>query len=215
MSAPGPIEKAEGRGLPLRGDDIDTDRIIPARFLRCVTFEGIGEHAFEDDRKALAEAAARDPRAPRHAFDDARFGGAALLIVNRNFGCGSSREHAPQALMRRGIHGIVGESFAEIFFGNCVALGIPCFTMPADAAKALQDAVETDPWIENTLDVRGRALVAKASARTVPSGKATIPDGAREAFLSGAWDATGLLLAKPEEIDAVRRSLPYANLFAR
>ena len=214
MSAPGPIEKAEGRGLPLRGDDIDTDRIIPARYLRCVTFEGIGEHAFEDDRKALADAAAGDPRARRHAFDDARFGDAAILIVNRNFGCGSSREHAPQALMRRGIRGIVGESFAEIFFGNCVALGIPCFTMPADAAKALQDAVETDPSIEITLDVRARALVAEASGRTLPSAKATIPDGAREAFLSGVWDATGLLLQRPEEIEAVRRSLPYARLFA-
>ena len=209
------IETVRGRGLPLRGDDIDTDRIIPARYLRCVTFEGIGEHAFEDDRKALAQAAARDPRTRRHAFDDARFGGASILIVNRNFGCGSSREHAPQALMRRGIRGIVGESFAEIFFGNCVALGIPCFTMPADAARALQDAVETDPSIEITLDVRARALVAEASGRTLPSGKATIPDGAREAFLTGAWDATGLLLQRPEEIEAVRRSLPYANLFAR
>ena len=214
MSAAGRVESVQGRGLPLRGDDIDTDRIIPARYLRCVTFEGIGEHAFEDDRKALAESAKRDPAKAPHPFDDARFGGASILIVNRNFGCGSSREHAPQALMRRGIRGLVGESFAEIFFGNCVALGIPCFTMPADALKALQESVEKDPSIEITLDVRAPALAARASGRSLPCGKASIPDGAREAFLSGAWDATGLLLAKPEEIDAVYRSLPYARRFA-
>ena len=208
------IETVLGRGLPLRGDDIDTDRIIPARYLRCVTFEGIGEHAFEDDRKALADAARRDPANRPHPFDDARFGGAAILIVNRNFGCGSSREHAPQALMRRGIRGLVGESFAEIFFGNCVALGIPCFTMPADALRALQEAVEKDPSIEITLDVRAPSLSARASGRSLPCGKASIPDGVREAFLSGAWDATGLLLAKPEEIDSVYRSLPYARCFA-
>jgi len=210
-SAAGPIEGVRGRGLPLRGDDIDTDRIIPARYLRCVTFEGIGEHAFEDDRKALADLAARDPGARRHPFDDSRFAGASILIVNRNFGCGSSREHAPQALVRWGIRGLVGESFAEIFFGNCVALGIPCFTMPADAVKALQVAVEKDPSVEITLDVRTASLVAHASGRSLPAGKGSIPDGAREAFLTGAWDATGLLLERPEEIEAVYRSLPYSR----
>jgi 3-isopropylmalate/(R)-2-methylmalate dehydratase small subunit len=214
-SAAGPIEMVKGRGLPLRGDDIDTDRIIPARYLRCVTFEGIGEHAFEDDRRALAGAAGRDPAARPHPFDDTRFQGASILVVNRNFGCGSSREHAPQALLRRGIRGLVGESFAEIFFGNCVALGIPCFTMPADSVKALQEAIEKDPGLEIVLDVRGPTLTAEAAGKLLPAGPAAIPEGAREAFLGGAWDATGLLLQRPEEIESVYRSLPYTRQFAR
>lgn len=211
----GIVETVRGRGLPVRGDDIDTDRIIPARYLRCVTFEGIGEHAFEDDRKPLAEAAARNPGVRPHPVDDDRFRGASILIANRNFGCGSSREHAPQALMRRGIQGLVGESFAEIFFGNCVALGIPCVTLPQEALRALQDAVEKDPRIEVAIDLRARTLTAAqpggAAAKPVA---AFIPDGAREAFLTGAWDATGLLLGRPEEIDAVARSLPYVARFA-
>jgi 3-isopropylmalate/(R)-2-methylmalate dehydratase small subunit len=191
-----------GRAVPVRGDDIDTDRIIPARFLRCVSFEGIGAHAFEDDRKAQAGA---------HPLDRACFQGAEILIVNSNFGCGSSREHAPQSLMRRGIRAIVGESFAEIFFGNCAALGIPCVTLPPAVVEALQAAVEKDPQLEVSIDLRSRpAPEVKSGGRSHAAG---IPEGAREAFLSGTWDATGLLGRRPEEIEAVARALPYVQGF--
>src|SRR5262249_42210015 len=129
------IENVTGRGIPLPLDDIDTDRIIPARYLRCVTFDGLGEHTFEDDRQQM----------PNHPFDDPRFRGASVLIVGCNCGCGSSREHAPQALMRWGIKAIVGESFAEIFFGNCTANGIPCVCVVPDDAKKVADAVAANP----------------------------------------------------------------------
>jgi 3-isopropylmalate/(R)-2-methylmalate dehydratase small subunit len=208
------LERVSGRGIPVRGDDIDTDRIIPARFLRCVTFEGIGEHAFEDDRSAMALAASGDPKSALHPFDQPRFQGASILVVNRNFGCGSSREHAPQALLRRGIRAIAGESFAEIFFGNCAALGIPCATLPRERVEALQSAIEADPALEITVDIGARELSVKGA----PGGglgrmAASIPDGAREGFLAGTWDATGLLLADPKEIEAVARSLPYTRRF--
>jgi 3-isopropylmalate/(R)-2-methylmalate dehydratase small subunit len=215
-SPPSPVvEQVAGRGIPVRGDDIDTDRIIPARFLRCVTFDGIGEHAFEDDRSAVALLAKADRKLPLHPFDQPRFQGAAVLVVNRNFGCGSSREHAPQALLRRGVRACLGESFAEIFFGNCVALGIPCMTIPRERVEALQSAIEADPALELTLDLRAREVVAKG-ARTPGWDRlpASIPDGAREGFLAGTWDATGLLLEDPEEIEAVARALPYTRAFA-
>ena len=136
------IDRISGRGVPLRGHDIDTDRIIPARFLKSVRFEGLETHAFEDDRKQLEE------RGQMHAFWNPRYSGATILIVNGNFGCGSSREHAPQAIQRWGIRAIVGESFSEIFFGNSVALGLPCLTVSAQDAEALLAAVEADPQTE-------------------------------------------------------------------
>ena len=180
------IRTLRGYAIPLRGDDVDTDRIIPARYLKAVTFEGLGDHAFEDDRRALAGA---------HPFDDPRYGGA-ILLVNRNFGCGSSREHAPQALYRRGIRGILGESFSEIFFGNSVALGLPCVTLAREDLRALQDLVESDPRTVLELDLEARTV--SAGGRTFAF---SVPEGAREAFLSGRWDSLGLLL---EEFDAVR-----------
>ena len=127
-----PIEQVTGTGVPLLLDDIDTDRIIPARYLKCVTFEGLGDHAFEDDRK----------QDPDHPFDDARFADAGILVAGRNFGCGSSREHAPQSLMRWGIKAVVAESFAEIFFGNCTSLGIPAIAAPRADLEKLAAAVE-------------------------------------------------------------------------
>ena len=136
------VTEAVGRGIPLRGDDIDTDRIIPARFLRAVTFDGLEKHVFEDDRKTT-----------QHAFDDRRFAGASVLAVNANFGCGSSREHAPQGLQRWGINAIVGESFAEIFFGNSTMIGLPCVTASPEDVRTLQDLIERSPETEIRIDI--------------------------------------------------------------
>ncbi len=187
------IALVRGTALPLRGDDVDTDRIIPARYLKAVTFEGLGEHAFEDDRKALAGA---------HPFDDARFASATILVVNRNFGCGSSREHAPQALYRRGFRAVLGESFSEIFFGNSVALGLPCLTLSRENATALQDLAEREPGTLYEVDLD--ALVVTAGGLNVA---ASLPAAARDAFLTGRWDGLNLLLDHFEEVRAVARRL--------
>ncbi|MGA1474903.1 MAG: 3-isopropylmalate dehydratase small subunit, partial [Prochlorothrix sp.] len=143
------VQQIMGRGLPLVGDDIDTDRIIPARFLRCVTFDGLGEHAFEDDR-AQSQG--------NHPFDQPQYQGAKVLVVNRNFGCGSSREHAPQAIAKWGITAIIGESFAEIFFGNCLAMGIPCLTADTATIATLQDKIKADPNQSLTVDIRTKQV---------------------------------------------------------
>jgi 3-isopropylmalate/(R)-2-methylmalate dehydratase small subunit len=190
-----PIERVAGRGCVLRGDDIDTDRIIPARFLRCVTFDGLGEHAFTDDR----EQAKGD-----HPLDVERFADAEILIVESNFGCGSSREHAPQALMRRGFRAFVGGSFAEIFAGNCTALGLPCVTLEAGDLAAVMDAVEADPGKQVVVDVAGGSVTCRAG--TFP---AKLPSGAREPLLEGSWDATAVLLEAGDGIERTRAALPY------
>ncbi len=184
-----------GRGIPLKGDDIDTDRIIPARFLKCVTFDGLGEHTFEDDRTALKGS---------HAFDQPQYEDAEVLVVNRNFGCGSSREHAPQAIARWGIKVLVGESFAEIFFGNCVAMGIPCVTAAADNVKALQEAIANHP--QATIEVNIDTMQASCGDLTFP---VEIGDGPRQMFISGTWDACGQLVAQASAIQQTAGKLPY------
>ena len=196
------IDKVAGRGLPLRGHDIDTDRIIPARFLKSVSFEGLEGHVFEDDRRQLEE------RGQLHPFANPRYSGARILVVNGNFGCGSSREHAPQAIQRWGIRAIVGESFSEIFFGNAVVLGIPCLTVNASDAETLLSAIEADPHTEIAVSVAGQTV--EVDRRKY---RASIPAGAREALTAGTWDATGLLLDEFERVRAVANNLPYIKGF--
>ena len=189
-----------GPAIAVRGNDIDTDRIIPARYLRCVVFDGLGAHAFADDRAQLAELG------KRHPFDDPRFAEARILLVNKNFGCGSSREHAPQAIMRwgHGIRAIVGESFAEIFAGNCLALGVPCPTASASDVAALMAACEADPRLELRLDLE--AMTLGAGPRTV---RLQMPAGPRSQLLAGTWDSTAELLAARDAIAATAAHLPY------
>jgi 3-isopropylmalate/(R)-2-methylmalate dehydratase small subunit len=194
------IRRISGRALPLPGDNIDTDRIIPARFLRSITFEGLETHLFEDDRKQLAAAG------HTHPVEDAKYAGASILLVNANFGCGSSREHAPQAIRRHGIRTVVGESFSEIFFGNSVALGMPCVTAEASAVTALMQIVERNPGAELTLDLDTMRVSAEGASFPI-----VLPPAARESFLDGTWDATGLLLDRFEEVEAVAARLPYVN----
>jgi 3-isopropylmalate/(R)-2-methylmalate dehydratase small subunit len=193
------IDRFEGRACVLRGNDIDTDRIIPARFLRAITFDGLGEHAFEDDRiQAKGD----------HPLDDERFAGASILIVGENFGCGSSREHAPQALMRSGFRTFIGESFAEIFAGNCTALGLPYVTLDTDDLAALMDSVVLDPEQQVVVDLEARTVVSRAGAVT-----AKLPDGVRHQLLEGSWNATHVLLDAGDAIEATAARIPYLDSF--
>ena len=186
------IERVAGRALPLRGHDIDTDRIIPARYLKSVSFEGLERYVFADDRSD-----------PAHAFNQPQYEGAQVLLVNRNFGCGSSREHAPQALQRWGINAVVGESFSEIFFGNSVQLGLPCLTVSHDQVEQLLTLVEADPALTVEVDVGG--LTVRAGELRVA---ATMPASAHQALVTGLWDGTGLLLADFDQVRSLADTLP-------
>lgn len=192
------IKEVSGRAVTVRGNDIDTDRIIPARFLKCVVFEGLGEHAFEDDRIQLSK------KGEVHPFDKEEFQGAELLFVNKNFGCGSSREHAPQSLMRWGIKAIIGESFSEIFFGNNISMGIPCVHATEENIEKLMAANEADPTASFTLDLE--KLTVTSGAVSVP---VTLADGPKEQFLQGSWDVTAELLAGGDLIESTAANLPY------
>ena len=196
MSESSQVHGVSGPGLPLVGNDIDTDRIIPARFLRAVTFDGLGEQVFADDRKQLAD----------HPFNQPQYQDAQVLVVNRNFGCGSSREHAPQAIARWGIKALVGESFAEIFFGNCVAMGVPCLTADTESVSALQKAITDDPTVTVTVDLDAMKATAGDVSISVDMGV-----GPRQMFLNGTWDACGQLVAQKEEISKTAGSLPYIS----
>ena len=192
------IDHIEGTAIPLRGDNIDTDRIIPARYLKAITFDGLGAHAFEDDRVSM----------PDHPFANRAYDGAAILVVNDNFGSGSSREHAPQALKRRGIAACVGQSFSEIFLGNATTIGLVCATAAPDDVVFLQSTAERDPSARMTLSVE--ALTIEAAGRSV---SLVIPAAVRDALLTGQWDATGLLLDNFDEVRRVAGALPYATRF--
>jgi 3-isopropylmalate/(R)-2-methylmalate dehydratase small subunit len=194
------IESVEGSACVIRGDDIDTDRIIPARFMKVVTFDDMGRHAFEDARKAAKG---------KHPLDDERFSDAAILVCGQNFGCGSSREHAPQALMRFGFRAFVGGSFAEIFAGNCTALGLPCVTLGVEDLAKLMDAVELDPTQTVAVDLQARTVNSRVGEMS-----AGIPDGVRQQLLEGTWDATRVLLEAGDAIEATAAALPYMDLTA-
>jgi 3-isopropylmalate/(R)-2-methylmalate dehydratase small subunit len=195
-NSPPIIAQIRGRGIPLRGNDIDTDRILPAQFMKTLTFAGLEKYLFYNERKLLGSRV--------HPFDDPRFQGAKILIVNKNFGCGSSREHAPQALKRWGISAIVGESFAEIFFGNCLKIGVPCCTAGEEEVRTLMEWVETHPEEELLLSVEDLKL-------TYPGGEITlrIPPSARERFLNGTWDPLQVLMEGAQGIEQTITRLPY------
>ncbi len=193
------IREITGTGIPLLMDDIDTDRIIPARYLRCVTFDGIGEYAFEDDRQ----------QDPNHPFNDERFQNAGVLISRRNFGCGSSREHAPQSLMRWGIKVIIAESFAEIFFGNCTSLGIPAVTASADDLKSICDAIQNDPSAEITVNLDSQTVQIGDQSFSV-----SMPESARSALTTGKWDFLAQLLEGKDAVQSTATQLPYLSGFA-
>jgi 3-isopropylmalate/(R)-2-methylmalate dehydratase small subunit len=194
------FDRVEGRACVLRGNDIDTDRIIPARFLRAVTFDGLGEHAFEDDRiQAKGD----------HPLDDERFAGASILVVGANFGCGSSREHAPQALMRAGFRAFIGESFAEIFAGNCAALGLPYVTLDTDDLAALMDSVVLDPEQQVIVDLEARTVTSRTGTAA-----AKLPDGVRRQLLEGSWNATRELLDAGDAIESTAARIPYLGDYA-
>ena len=191
------VKQISGKAIALEGNDIDTDRIIPARFLRCVTFDGLGEHAFEDDRAQTNG---------QHPFDQPQYKDASILVVNNNFGCGSSREHAPQALAKWGIKVIVGQSFAEIFFGNCVAIGVPCVIASPEAVQQLQTLIKSRP--ETVITVNLDAMTVNSMDLAIP---VQMNEGSRQMFSEGTWDNCGQLVSNTESIKATANKLPYVN----
>jgi 3-isopropylmalate/(R)-2-methylmalate dehydratase small subunit len=192
------ITQVAGRGVYVPGDDLDTDRVIPARFMKCITFDGLGEFAFYDARAFAKEAG------EIHPLDDPRFQGASLLLSGSNFGCGSSREHAPQALYRFGIRAIVAESFAEIFFGNSITLGMPCVVASGGDIRAIAQLIESDPAAVLTLDLTEKKLSIADTDFPI-----TIASHAHEALVSGKWDAIADLLEGQDAVKARAATLPY------
>jgi len=198
MTQPLKIERIEGRAVAVRGDDIDTDRIIPARFLKAITFDGLETHLFEDDRREAIG------RGQTHPIDEPSHAGARVLLVGANFGCGSSREHAPQAIARWGIGAIVGESFAEIFSGNSVMIGLVCVTVERPELERLMTLADAAPAAEWVIDLATCRLTVGDQSLPV-----TLPEAARSALQSGNWDATALLLDRYDEVERTAARLPY------
>jgi len=194
------VEYVSGTGVPIRGNDIDTDQIIPARFMKVVTFDGLGEFAFFDLRFD------DDDNQKDHPFNEERFQDANVMVVNNNFGCGSSREHAPQALMRWGIDAIIGEGFAEIFAGNCLALGIPTVTADHETINALQQWVDDNPNREIEVDVAAETVRYGGNEISV-----SVDDAQRQALVEGIWDTTALMKSNRNAIAETAESLPYVD----
>ena len=192
------IAAIRGRAIPLPGDDIDTDRIIPARYLKCVTFEDLGQYAFYDERFD------QDGGGKEHPFNEERFQGGSILLVNKNFGCGSSREHAPQSLMRMGIQAIIGESFAEIFAGNCTALGIPTAKLAVSEIEYLMSIVNDDPATEITLDLKAGIVGTRDKTFSID-----MPESYRQSLTAGTWDTTASLIANSGLVAKTAARLPY------
>lgn len=192
------ITKVSGRGVAVTGDEIDTDRIIPARFMKCVTFDSMGEYLFYDVRKN------EDGSDKNHPLNEERFQGASILLSGANFGCGSSREHAPQAIYRYGFRGIIAESYAEIFFGNCTTLGIPCFIATKEDIAKISAAVDADPSLEIELDVESEKIVFGDQSVT-----AVIRETAKKALTAGKWDMIGELKEAAADVAAIAAKLPY------
>jgi 3-isopropylmalate/(R)-2-methylmalate dehydratase small subunit len=193
----------DGKGIPIRENDIDTDRIIPARYMKVVTFEGLGKYAFYDVRFDA------DGNPKDHPFNDNKYKQGSIMIVNQNFGCGSSREHAPQALQKYGITAIIGESFAEIFNGNCTSLGIPAVRCKHEDVLHLQEMVENDPDLEITIDLE---------AKTVTAGdyvfELSINEAYRKALSEGKWDSTTLLIKNSDQVEGTIAQLSYMRNFS-
>jgi len=194
-------EIIKGNGIPLPGNDIDTDRIIPARFMKCITFEGLGQYAFHDERF-------ENGKEKKHPFNEKKYLKGSILIVNRNFGCGSSREHAPQSLSRWGIRAIIGESFAEIFAGNCVVMGIPAVTAPSDVIENLMMFAEENPSSPLAIDLTEKTVRYGDFCNEI-----SIPESSRHTLIHGTWDSTAQLLANRNEIEKKAKSLAYLKQF--
>ncbi len=195
----GVITKIHGRGMVLKGDDIDTDRIIPARFLKCVSFQDLGDQIFADDRIELKGS---------HPFDLSSNQGASILVVNDNFGCGSSREHAPQALMRWGIRAVIGQSFAEIFYGNCLAIGLPCATSSEAVISNLQTAINNHTQETLELDIRSQSIIFNSEIFRIK-----IKPGPQEMLTTGLWDATTQLISHKNALENTMQRIPYLKNF--
>ena len=194
------VEEVSGTGVAIRGNDIDTDQIIPARFMKVVTFDGLGQFAFFDQRFT------DDDEQKDHPMNEPEHQDASVMVVNANFGCGSSREHAPQALMRWGIDALIGESFAEIFAGNCLALGIPTLEADAETIEELQAWVEANPDGEIEIDVAAETVTYDGKTVDVD-----VDDAQRKALVEGVWDTTALMKSNEQAIEETAESLPYVE----
>ena len=194
------ISHISGRGVAVPGNDIDTDRIIPARYLKCVTFDGLGEGLFADDRKAVAQGGGV------HPLDDARFAGATILLSGANFGCGSSREHAPQAIRKFGFRAVIAENYAEIFFGNSTTIGLACLTATRADIQRVSAAIAANPQLELTVDLEAQKI--RFGDESVPL---TMRESARQALVNGRWDTIGELLEGLPQVRAHTAGLPYLS----
>jgi len=202
MTQDNEIKAVKGTGIPLHGDDIDTDEIIPGRYLKCVTFDELGKYVFYDVRFN------EDGSKKEHPFNEDKYNGASVLIVNKNFGCGSSREHAPQSLKRSGIKAIIGESFAEIFSGNCISLGIPIITANKKDIETIMDFIKENPDKEINIGLENKKAEYNNNSISID-----IKESIRTMLINGTWDTIFELQQASDKIDEIAKKLPYLNNF--